>query len=89
MVLVSIGIILICTSLLSSCVSNNEPLQNKDKSNTKQITDPVHICNSVFATKFHLDRQCKGLENCNRNIRTIDKSEADSLGYVLCAYEHR
>lgn len=50
-------------------------------------TDPVYICVSKTASKYHLNQDCHGLKNCKHEIKSISKSEAIKLGYSLCGHE--
>ncbi|MBN9293578.1 MAG: hypothetical protein J0G96_06330 [Flavobacteriia bacterium] len=81
--------IIISLSCLLVCCTTKESRAEKisDVSKTDILAELVFVCHSTFATKYHLDRECPGLENCTREIIEIERPKADSLGYSLCGYE--
>ena len=36
----------------------------------------VYVCTSVYATKYHCTKDCRGLGNCKSNKVSISESEA-------------
>lgn len=47
----------------------------------------VYICNSSNATKYHLTKDCKGLENCKAEIKKVKLKVAKKEGKKLCGWE--
>lgn len=47
----------------------------------------VYICVSKGAKKYHYDKSCKGLSNCNHTIKKVSLSEAQGIGLSLCGWE--
>jgi hypothetical protein len=47
----------------------------------------VFICYSSSAKRYHLNKNCRGLSNCNHEIRKVSLKEAGNLGRTLCGYE--
>lgn len=51
-------------------------------------TTKVFICDSDGATKYHLDKNCRGLIKCNHEVLRVTKSEATRKGKeTLCGWE--
>ncbi|MBF4473061.1 hypothetical protein [Flavobacterium sp. HJJ] len=56
--------------------------QNNDKE--------VYICVSSTATKYHLTKTCKGLDECTHTIKKVTLKQANELGYKnLCGWEKK
>lgn len=47
----------------------------------------VYICNGKSSTKYHLIKNCKGLERCSTEIEKITLSEAKKKKRTLCGWE--
>lgn len=47
----------------------------------------VYICVSRSATKYHYDKDCRGLKNCKHEVKKTTLSEAKKAGYTLCGWE--
>lgn len=70
-------------ALIGSIDAQTEP-QKKQSDTTK-----VYICDSGGATKYHLDKDCRGLGRCTHNIVLVTKSEAIRKGKeLLCGWEN-
>lgn len=50
-----------------------------------QIT--VYICDSSNAYRYHLTRNCRGLNNCSHRIISITLEEAKKENKTLCKWE--
>lgn len=48
----------------------------------KQTT--VYICNGKYATKYHAEEDCRGLNNCKSTISSITKEDAIKKGREEC-----
>jgi len=48
----------------------------------------VFVCDSEGSTKYHLKKNCKGLEKCKHEVLKITKEEAIKKGKTeLCGFE--
>ena len=48
----------------------------------------VYLCNSESATKYHLDKGCRGLNSCNHGVVKVTFNEAVKKGKkTLCGWE--
>jgi len=47
----------------------------------------VYICNGPKSTKYHLIKDCKGLNRCSTEIETISLEAAKKKGRTLCGHE--
>ena len=48
----------------------------------------VYICDSEGAKKYHLNKNCRGLKNCNHKIIKVTIEEAKKKGKkTLCGWE--
>lgn len=47
----------------------------------------VYICVSKTASKYHYNRNCRGLQKCTHKIEAVSKEAAVKRGYSLCGYE--
>lgn len=47
----------------------------------------VYICDSANAEKYHLTKDCQGLDKCKHTIKEVTLSEAKALGRELCSWE--
>lgn len=73
---------IIVTALLlshypSSTINQNRLLSSKET---------VYICNSTSATKYHSKEDCRGLNNCKTEIKSMDVKEAIQLGREECGW---
>jgi hypothetical protein len=50
-------------------------------------TGSVYICDSETATKFHLKKDCRGLNACTHEIKSVTEETAKSRGLTLCGWE--
>lgn len=50
------------------------------------IEDGVWICKGVYATKYHCDRDCEGLNMCGRSIKMVSLKEAKAQGRTECLW---
>ena len=44
----------------------------------------VYICVSGSSKRYHCDRDCRGLNNCEHTIRKVTVSKAKSMGRTPC-----
>jgi len=59
-----------------------------DSLNSHQEEKKVFICDSEGSTKYHLKKNCKGLEKCEHDILKLTKADAIKQGKTeLCGYE--
>jgi hypothetical protein len=50
--------------------------------------EKVYICNSKGSSKYHYNKNCKGLNACKAEVKQLPKSEAIALGKKdLCGFE--
>lgn len=47
----------------------------------------VYLCNSKGGKKYHFKKECRGLSNCQAEIKKVTLAEAKSLGKTICGYE--
>jgi len=63
-------------------------LSSTDHENNHPEKKKVFICNSDGAKKYHLKKDCKGLENCKNEVLSVTKAEAINQGKTeLCGFE--
>jgi len=63
-------------------------LVSADNLNSHSESKKVFICNSEASKKYHLKKNCKGLEKCEHEILKVTKEEAIKQGKTeLCGYE--
>lgn len=53
--------------------------------NTAQRT--VYICSSKSATSYHLKDNCRGLNACSHEIKSVSETDAKGMGLKLCGWE--
>ena len=46
----------------------------------------VLVCKSPYAARFHLDKDCVGLNKCKREIISVTKSQAEEEGLTCCGF---
>lgn len=49
--------------------------------------DTIYICDSPNAEKFHLVKNCRGLNNCKHEIISTTREAAKQRGLTLCGWE--
>lgn len=74
------------TLLMSGSGFCKETTKTTPKNQTKQ--EVVYICTGGYATKYHRNKKCKGLDNCKGRIIEIPKSEAMKKGRTPCKLCH-
>jgi hypothetical protein len=47
----------------------------------------VYICNGPKATKYHLKKDCRGLNRCSTEIEKVSLEAAKKDGRTLCGFE--
>lgn len=47
----------------------------------------VFLCDSTGARRYHLRRDCRGLKNCNYQLREVTINEAREKGKTRCGWE--
>lgn len=47
----------------------------------------VYVCNSASVTRYHLNRDCRGLKSCQHKIVEVAESQARDKGLQLCGWE--
>lgn len=50
------------------------------------VEDGVWICTGAYATKYHCDRECEGLNMCGRRIEMVSLKEAEAQGRTECRW---
>lgn len=50
-------------------------------------TNWVYVCMGNFSKRYHYSETCKGLVNCNAEIKKVSIAEAKELGRDLCGWE--
>jgi len=48
--------------------------------------ETVYICNSESATKYHSKEDCRGLNACKAEIKSIDRQDAIKKGRDECGW---
>lgn len=49
--------------------------------------ETIYICDSPNAEKFHLVKDCRGLNNCKHQIISSTREAARQRGLTLCGWE--
>lgn len=44
----------------------------------------VYICTGETSTKYHRDRDCKGLSRCSGEVEEVSEEEAEDMGRTPC-----
>lgn len=47
----------------------------------------VYLCDSSGGKKYHFDKGCRGLSNCQHEIKKVTLEEAKKLGKTICGWE--
>lgn len=47
----------------------------------------VYICDSPTAKKYHIKKDCSGLNRCTHVIKQVSKTDAVKSGYTICLLE--
>lgn len=50
-------------------------------------TQNVYICNSDGATRWHRDRACRGLKQCEKNVKQVSMADARKRKLTKCGFE--
>lgn len=69
--------VLVCL-VISGSMSSYRPLTD----------DKVYICTSKASKKYHLKKNCRGLNNCKSEIKLIPLTKAKELKRSLCGWEN-
>lgn len=86
----SLSLTILFGLMQTACSSGSEAAHFPIEEITESITgEKVFTCNSPFASKYHYDRTCEGLSNCTKDIRELDKTEAEENGFEECGYEKK
>ena len=59
------------------------------KKNTSILSGTVYICTGPKARKFHSSPNCRGLNRCSGNIKSLSVSVAQSKGFTPCKICYR
>lgn len=51
-------------------------------------TNDVYICKSENAKKYHLVKDCRGLNSCKAEIGKVTLAEAKKQGKTICLWEN-
>lgn len=51
------------------------------------FSNDVYLCNSKGGKRYHFKKDCRGLSNCQAEIKKVTLEEAKSLGKTICGYE--
>lgn len=54
---------------------------------TSSTYTSVYICTGNYSTKYHYNKNCRGLSNCKASIESISLQEAKDLNRTLCGWE--
>ena len=71
-------ILLICLGIFSLSFQEKKEKKKKQK---------VYICNSVRSTRYHYDKDCRGLSKCKSNIKITTRVKAKKYGRISCEIE--
>lgn len=66
---------LLLSILLSITFSSVVPAPNTDAIASPE--DVVYICTGRTATKYHASKSCRGLRNCQGDIKAVTRSDAE------------
>lgn len=47
----------------------------------------VYICDSSGGKKYHFEKSCRGLSNCQHEIKKVSIESAKNQGKTLCGWE--
>ena len=47
----------------------------------------VYICKSNNSTRYHYDKNCRGLKQCDHKIEKVTLKQAQKIGRTLCKWE--
>ncbi|MBS1686189.1 MAG: hypothetical protein JSS76_15705 [Bacteroidetes bacterium] len=61
--------------------NNSADIQIKVKRATTQM---VYVCDSKGSVAYHNSKNCRGLQACKHEIKTISEAEATQLGRRRC-----
>ena len=49
-------------------------------------SDKVYICTGPQSHAYHTKRNCKGLKNCSRSVKTVTLEEAEQMHRHPCRF---
>lgn len=54
----------------------------------KKAPDPnaVYICTGSYAKAYHTSKECDGLSNCKKEVKTVTLQEAEKMKRHGCHY---
>jgi hypothetical protein len=52
------------------------------------VAEPVYICKSAGASRYHFKEDCSGLKRCKHTIEKTTVKQAEASGLTLCKYEY-
>jgi hypothetical protein len=99
-VLLFIGLMLLGLCLSMSCKTDEErpevaPIAFTDKraiapkrAANSNAAEPVYICKSAGASRYHFKEDCSGLKRCKHTIEKTTVKQAEASGLTLCKYEY-
>ncbi len=73
--------------LLSTFVMMNGSTSEQENQEIQQAEDKVYICKGKGSTKYHLDKDCRGLTYCSTEIYEVSLESAKKMGRSLCGWE--
>jgi predicted lipoprotein with Yx(FWY)xxD motif len=47
----------------------------------------VYLCNSKGGKRYHFKKDCRGLSNCQAEIKKVTLDDAKKIGKTICGYE--
>lgn len=95
--------LLLIIFIISGCTNGTSTSKSEPKANTASFAavlpennpnaaddtagDEVFVCKSTGAKKYHIDKDCRGLNRCKHKIEKTTKKAAEAMGLGLCGYE--
>lgn len=76
-----LSVSIVALSVVTTLIFKSQAVQAAAKEETK-----VLVCKSPNAARFHLDKDCIGLNKCKREIVTVTKAEAEDEGLTCCGF---
>ena len=70
--------LIVCAVIISLSFQEKKEKKKKQK---------VYICNSVRSTRYHYDKDCRGLSKCKSNIKITTRVKAKKYGRISCEIE--
>lgn len=71
-------------NFLSESSNKRVTIERKKNVPIKNETSSVYICTGETSTKYHCDRDCKGLSRCSGEIEEVSEEEAEGMGRTPC-----